>query len=171
MTSGLRTDSCRSSSSVGSRTTWRMPTRPTCRFAEFSSKWRKVFLIFVADPRTVRLCKSPSAASRVATSDIVGDSVPVDGLAESRTRFVTAATNQRNRKSRTAKKPLRQHGPERVARTFGTTKAPIMAAIRPGPAIALPPWATHTSGRRAAMSPAAQRRQPDNPRRLTADSS
>jgi hypothetical protein len=42
---------CRSSSSVAD------DDAPTCEFAEFSSKWRNRFLIFVADPRTVRLCR------------------------------------------------------------------------------------------------------------------
>ncbi len=37
----------------------------TCRFAEFSSKWRTTFLIFVANPRSVRLCNKFNARSAI----------------------------------------------------------------------------------------------------------
>jgi hypothetical protein len=33
-----------------------------CEFAEFSSKWRKLFCSFVTDPRTVRLCSNREGA-------------------------------------------------------------------------------------------------------------
>jgi len=55
---------------------------PACTFAGFSSKWRKRFLIFVADPRTVRLYNigliHPPAAhySTEATAVLVFSGVP-----------------------------------------------------------------------------------------------
>ena len=43
---------------------------PTCRFAEFSSKWRTAFLIFVADPITVRLFTNSHATRTAAWASL-----------------------------------------------------------------------------------------------------
>ena len=53
----------------------------TCDFAEFSSKWRTRFLIFVADPRTIRSCrKKPRDASGDETGALSNRLLPTEPI-------------------------------------------------------------------------------------------